>query len=140
MSLEVSYKKQFTFFIILIIIFAVGIEIILQAIEMIPEQCKLQESELFDKFSENEKQVLCEEYRKMAGDVSYTLAPIRLHIPNQHGNHININSDGFRGEEIKFSEEQYKIFFLGGSTAFGSVTTSDENTIPGQLEKKLKER
>ena len=137
MSVQISYKKQIIFFMMLIVIFAISVEIILQVIDSFPKQCHLRESKLFDKFSEHEKQVLCEEYNKMAGEVSYNLAPVRLHIPNQHGVYVNINSDGFRGGEIIFSENQYKIFFLGGSTAFGSLSSSDETTIPGYVEKKL---
>lgn len=139
MSVQISYKKQIIFFMMLIVIFAISVEIILQVIDSFPKQCNFanSESKLFDKFSEHEKQVLCEEYKKMAEEVSYDLAPVRLHIPNQHGVHININSDGFRGGEIQFSENQYKIFFLGGSTAFGYISSSDETTIPGYVEKKL---
>ena len=137
MSVQVSYKKQFTFFILLILIFAVMVEVILQVTDMIPKKCNFGNSMLFDNLSESEKRNLCEESSRMAGDVSYATAPIRLHYPNQHGSYMNINSDGFRGEEFNFSEKDYKIFFLGGSTTFGSGSLSDETTIPGQVEKKL---
>ena len=137
MSVQVSYKKQFTFFILLILIFAVMVEVILHVMDAIPKECNFGNSILFDNLSESEKINLCEELSRMAGDVSYTAAPVRLHIPNQHGSYMNINSDGFRGEEFNFSENDYKIFFLGGSTTFGSGSLSDETTIPGQVEKKL---
>ena len=61
--------------------------------------------------------------------------------PNQHYPTININFHGFRGPEImqEKPENTYRIFVLGGSTGFGSGSTSDESTIPGFLQKKFNE-
>ena len=50
---------------------------------------------------------------------------------------MNINSEGFRGPEIDINNHNnnYRIFFTGGSTLFGFGTTSDKTTIPGFLQK-----
>ena len=140
MSVQVSYKKQFIFFILLILIFAVMVEVILHVLDITPKNCYIQNSSLYDDLSEDQKQKLCDELTRMGGAVTRSLAPIPLLTPNQQGGFVNINSDGFRGEEFNFSEKDYKIFFLGGSTIFGVGSLSDETTIPRQVEKKLQEK
>ena len=63
-------------------------------------------------------------------------------IPNQSSNTININSFGFRGDEfsINKSDDEYRIFMLGGSTMFGTGATSDDTTIPGYLQNILENK
>jgi lysophospholipase L1-like esterase len=63
--------------------------------------------------------------------------PVFSYEPNQHLTSININSFGFRGEEFSLQKDSntYRIFMVGGSTTFGAGATSDEKTIPAQLEK-----
>ncbi|ABX12026.1 SGNH/GDSL hydrolase family protein [Nitrosopumilus maritimus] len=138
MSVQVSSGKQFIFFLILGIILLIGIEVSLHITYLFSMECDSLNSSFFDYFSEYDKQVLCREYT-LANDVSMFDAPVRLHVPDQHGKYVNINSDGWRGEEIKFLDDEYRIFFFGGSTAFGNISTSDETTIPGYLEKKLRD-
>jgi len=60
-------------------------------------------------------------------------------VANQHFQSVNINSQGFRGPEFTAEkpDNTFRIFFLGGSTAFGSGASSDENTIPGSLQRKF---
>ena len=65
----------------------------------------------------------------------YIDEPINLNKPNQNSDYFNINSHGFRGQEVN-SEKQddtFRIFFVGGSTAFGYVTMSDDSTISGSM-------
>jgi len=59
--------------------------------------------------------------------------------PNQHMKTININNEGFRGLDIQREkpDDTYRIFMVGGSTAFGYGTSSDQNTIPAHLQKKF---
>jgi lysophospholipase L1-like esterase len=96
--------------------------------------CVFVEHKLFENYTSIEKEKICYESTNIKYDFS---SPIRLLIPNQQGNHININSEGFRGENFNFNEGDYKIFFLGGSTAFGHVASSDEFTISSLIEKEL---
>jgi len=98
--------------------------------------CAFVEHEIFDKYNYFEKKQLCYEFTTI--DVDFT-SPIRLLVPNQSGEYLNVNSDGFRGEEFNFQEDDYKIFILGGSTLFGFITNGDEYTIPAILEKKFKD-
>ena len=123
MSIQVSYKKQFTFFLMLCVITLIVIEVSVRTVDLIEPQCVGVESTLFDNYNILEKRTICDDYNYM--DYDYT-TPFKLLIPNQNGQYININSDGFRGPEIN-SDDNYKIFFLGGSTSFGFISSSDEN-------------
>ena len=133
MSVQVSYKKQFTFFIILALIFLVITEISLHIIE--PE-CNFILSEIFSEYDTFKKNELCSSYQSLEYNQN---GPISYLVPNQYYNYLNINSDGFRGNEI-INDGKYRIIFLGGSTMFGIITTSDETTIPALVEKKLNEK
>ena len=63
-------------------------------------------------------------------------SPFPYIIPNQHFPTININSNGFRGNEIETNPD-YRIFVIGGSTTFGSATSSDDTTMPSYLKEFL---
>jgi len=98
--------------------------------------CAFVEHEIFDKYNYFEKKQLCYEFTTIDSDFT---SPIRLLVPNQSGEYLNVNSNGFRGEEFNFQDNDYKIFILGGSTLFGFITNGDEFTIPAILEKKFKD-
>ena len=129
MSVQVSYTKQ-------IILGIIGIFIIFLVIEGIANiwwvtqvNCEFETNELFADMSTEQKRQLCVdlyEIKTLGQEI----------IPNQSSDTININSHGFRGEE--FSEVKppntYRIFMLGGSTMYGTGSTSDETTIPGYLQ------
>lgn len=53
----------------------------------------------------------------------------------------NVNSLGMRGPERSAQKPRgvYRVFCLGGSTTFGTASTSDATTYPGQLELLLNE-
>jgi hypothetical protein len=134
MSVQVSYKKQTLFFIILIFITLLITEGIVRTMDVVPTTCKFNENELFDRYDLFEKKDICYEYTTIEAD--YT-SSIRLQVPNQSGKYLNINSDGFRGQDFNFQYDDYKIFVLGGSTTFGFITSSDDFTIPAILETKF---
>ena len=136
MSVQVSYKKQTIFFIVLIFITLLITEGVVRATDIVPTTCHFNDNELFDRYSQFEKNEICYEYTTIEAD--YT-SPIRLQVPDKSGKYININSDGFRGSEFTFQPNDYKIFVLGGSTTFGFITSNDNFTIPALLEKKLNE-
>ena len=87
---------------------------------------------------------MCRDYSSINMLMNYKYyidEPINLNKPNQNSDYFNINSHGFRGQEVN-SEKQdntFRIFFVGGSSAFGYVTMSDDSTISGFLETKLDE-
>lgn len=83
----------------------------------------------------NNKRSICDDFRSLEfGDW-----PFYQMLPDQHFQTININSHGFRGPEFSTikPENTYRIFVIGGSTTFGTGTTSDSTTIPGFLQQKL---
>ena len=58
--------------------------------------------------------------------------PVNHYEPNQSLTTININSLGFRGSDFEIIKDPntYRIFMVGGSTTFGTGSTSDNKTIP----------
>jgi len=134
LSVQVSYKKQSLFFIILILMTLIITEGVVRTFDIKEVHCAFIEHEYFKNYNMFEKQDMCEKYNSLKFD--YT-QPIRLLIPDQHNNYFNINSDGFRGSELDLQENDYKIFILGGSTTYGFITSSDEFTIPSLLEKEI---
>ena len=69
--------------------------------------------------------------------VGYQLAP------QQNHQFWQINAQGFRDSEpvpLKKPQDEIRIFILGGSTAFGQGTQSNQATIASQLETRLNER
>ena len=93
--------------------------------------CGLFQNEAFSNLSYFEIKNICYD----SNTLTHGKAPLYHIIPEQHKFTMNINSDGFRGTEIHHnSEEKYRIFVTGGSTAFGFGSTSDRTTIPGYLQ------
>ncbi len=134
MSVQVSYKKQFILFFILICMTLLITEGIVRTLDIKEVHCAFIETDFFKNYNMFEKQDMCEKYNSLKYD--YT-QQIRLLEPNQHNKYFNINSDGFRGPELNFQDEDYIIFVIGGSTTFGFITSSDEFTIPSILGKKI---
>jgi lysophospholipase L1-like esterase len=130
MSVQVSYNKQFLFgmFFLLIILFST--EILFRAYEYITIDCGIFENDAFSNLSYLEIKNICYSENTLVQGK----APLYETIPNQYKFTMNINSDGFRGNEIEPNNDTYRIFFTGGSTAFGFGSTSDKTTIPGLLQ------
>jgi len=93
------------------------------------------ESDTYAHLDNDLKRKMCDDYTNI---IRYRL-PYRNHEPNQHFETYNINNEGFRGPEISKEkpENTYRIFVVGGSTTFGSGSTSDGTTIPGYLQKEF---
>lgn len=133
MSVQVSYKKQIVFTIILALIVLLVIEGILSIYLFSYGPCKLIASGIFknmDRFSVNQR---CNDYR----DIALLNGMDEHYIPNQHSKTVNIDNYGFRGPDITKNKppNTYRIFFIGGSTAYGWGSTSDSTTIPAYLQK-----
>jgi len=137
MSVQVSYKKQTLFgimFMCIILLIVEGISVVVLD-EKNSCYAGLSDSGIYKETNVNIKK-LCNDYKST---ISYH-NPVKYNIPNQHSETVNINSIGFRGNEIiNDDNEQYRIFFLGGSTAYGLYATSDQTTIPGYLEEKFED-
>jgi len=135
MSVQVSYKKQSLIAIFLILIVLVTVEGASRVYLSLFVKCSFMESDTYSNLDYDLKRKMCDDYNNL---IRYRL-PYRNHEPNQHFETYNINNEGFRGPEISKEkpENTYRIFVIGGSTAFGSGSTSDGTTIPGYLQKEF---
>ena len=64
-------------------------------------------------------------------------------LPDQKNSYWTINQQGFRDDEATPIEKpagEIRIFLLGGSTAFGQLSTDNEITFANQLETRLNQR
>jgi lysophospholipase L1-like esterase len=64
-------------------------------------------------------------------------------VGNQKSNFWRINEQGFRDDEpvpLEKPNGEVRIFLLGGSTAFGQWSASNQSTIASKLESRLNER
>ena len=135
MSVEVSYKKQGTFAIILLVIILIAIESIIVAYDYVTKQCKFMDSDAFENLEHAQKLQICRDFEALA----ITRYPIPEMKSNQDFATIHINNIGLRGPDVSLikPENTYRIFMIGGSTTFGSASTSDSTTIPGYLQQKF---
>jgi len=132
MSVQVSYKKQFLVFFLIICLTLLITESLVR-ISDTELFCNFESSPLYDQYDFFSKRQICSDYRNLQYDSSQ---PFKQLKPSQNFEYIKINSDGFRGSEIsQKSIDTYRIFILGGSTTFGIVSTSDQTTISGYLQK-----
>ena len=134
MSVQVSYKKQFTLYLMLILAALVVYEGAQRTYDFFTiGDCEYPHTELFANMDYFTKLDMCYSYTHIDHDT--TSSPTVLIVPDQKSNFYNINSDGIRGPEINEKNDSvYRIIMLGGSTLFGDVTSSDDYTIPGTLE------
>ena len=131
MSVQVSYKKQFLLGFIIIILLLTTLEVVLRVYDFSFPSCNVFHSEVSQDLDADLRRSICHDSSKLI----WNDVPLRL-IPSQHHTTININSDGFRGEELDHITD-YRIFVIGGSSTFGSGSSSDSKTIPAFLQKKL---
>ena len=136
MSVNVSYKKQFSFGFLYILIILVIVEGIVQVIEInANENCLFIQSDVYDNLDKNQLNEMCKHYREVKGEYNEYLQL----VPNQSSNTVNINNFGFRGSDFDLQKQEntVRIFMVGGSTTFGSGSTSDNTSIPGFLQEKF---
>jgi lysophospholipase L1-like esterase len=130
MSVQVSYKKQIIFYLLLLGISFTLLELAANIWWIEETKCSFVTNEIFlDKGEEYVKQ-LCSDQNNLKMN-EYGI------FPDQTLNTIKINSLGFRGPEFEIEkpENVYRIFFVGGSTAFGAASSADNTTISGYLQK-----
>ena len=129
MSVQVSYKKQFLFGIMFLLIILIVVEGSAKLWWHQLESCAFEDSDVYEGVNPGMKRQLCVE--------SYQLQIFNEGIdPNQDLETININSHGFRGQEVSLQkpENTFRIFGVGGSTMMGSGSLSDVTTITGYLQ------
>ncbi len=131
MSVQVSYKKQFLFGFILILITLSIIETSMRIYDYYDPNCRFIESDALEEENFELKRQICNDNDRLLWNNNP-----RYLIPNQHSQTINVNQDGFRGKDLQ-NNPDYRIFVVGGSTTFGVGTTSDSTTIPYFIQEKL---
>lgn len=137
MSVQISYKKQSLFFLLLLIATLAIIETGSRIYEYSIPECFLIGAEATNDIDEELQKKMCEEQEKL---LKFNEFPI-IHVqPDQHLTTINVNTFGFRGPEfdLQKNESTYRIFVVGGSTIWGAGASSDNTTISSLLEKKIK--
>ena len=135
MSLQVSYKKQSILGILILLIILLAVEGLLRIDDYYNSPCIFITSNIYPELDYGTQKQICNDYR----DRAY-LTGVDLHyIPNQHTSTININNFGMRGSDITQDKpnDVYRIFLIGGSTLYGSGSTSDTTTIPGFLQERF---
>mgnify|MGYP006103322967 CR=1 FL=1 len=140
MSVQVSYKKQFIFGIILVLGFLLFIELISIIYISQNDSCfeELKESKIYEGNSDKFIRDICDSYHSLlyySTDQGISF-PIKYFEPNQYFENLSINEQGIRGEVIpqEKHEDVFRIFVVGGSTTFGNLASSDDTTIPGYLQ------
>ena len=137
MSVQVSYNKQIILFLFLFLILLFSIEIGFRTLEYFEEsvECKFIENDALKNIDESKQDQIC----KDNNSIKYEVNGILRLMPNQNMDTININSYGFRGDDFLETKdfEVFRIFVIGGSTIFGSGSTSDDSTIPSLLQKNI---
>ncbi len=144
MSVQVSYKKQFLFGLIMMLIVFAMVEIFTNTIikSYVIDGCsnRLSSSDIYPKNSISELKSICADTYNTIVFISDDRSQI-VQFPSQHSSSVNINSMGLRGDGISLEKQKdvIRILMLGGSTTFGYYSLDDDSTIPSFLQKKLNE-
>jgi hypothetical protein len=135
LSVQVSYKKQFTLGFLFLIVTLLVIESLARSYEWVYPNCDFIQSDAMKDVDLFTKRQICLDWQQISKDT-------QLYFPNQHTETVNINSFGFRGDEISFEkpDDTLRIFMVGGSTVFGTGSTSDKTTISYYLQSILNDR
>jgi len=139
-SVTVPLKKQIIFGFLALVIVLVALEGIVRFYELNNPDCTFLHKDAFDETGYFLTRTICNNFNtQLYEDWGVDTIKIPVNSPNQHSTTININSHGFRGEEISKQklENVYRIFVIGGSTTFSAASTSDETTVPGYLQHKF---
>ncbi len=135
MSVQVTYKKQIMFFLILFLVIIISVEFGARTFEFIHPYCMFPYKDAFNDADWYNLRWVCFDSRA----VEWIEDPILLHAPNQSFTTININNVGFRGPDISNEKPMgtYRIFVVGGSTTFGYGSSNDHTTIPGYIQEEF---
>lgn len=136
--LKISISKRIFFILLCILIIFTGIEGSLRFYEFwYAPNCLLPKTDVFKNSDPFLTRQICLDARLL----QFEFDGILKMKPNQYYETININSQGFRGDEFnQTKQEDVKRIFILGSNAFGATATSDKMTISGFLQKNLNEK
>jgi hypothetical protein len=130
MSVQISYKKQIIFYVLLLIIFLTALEIIANVWWINETSCSFLNNEVFAEMDARKLEEICSDHTNLKMNEFMIL-------PNQDFTSIHINHFGFRGPDFEVEKEEntIRVFFVGGSTTLGKEASSGNATIPAYLEK-----
>jgi len=144
MSVQVSYKKQFVLGIMLLVVILAVVEVLVNIWLYYFYTCDFEKTEVPERNNPNSRAITAEPEtnRKLCLEsLAYGFTQEKLAVSKGtfaddiDENLVYINSQGFRGPE--FTEikgnETYRIFIMGGSTAFG-LGVIDNQTFPYYLQ------
>tara|TARA_Y100001949_G_C15989694_1_gene332274 strand:- start:4878 stop:5918 length:1041 start_codon:yes stop_codon:yes gene_type:complete len=121
----------------LLMILLASIEVIIRIYELNLDTCDWINNDVFQDNKELASQIC-----KDLGLIEYDYGDeFHTFTPDQHMPTVNINSYGFRGDEISKEKplNTFRIFIVGGSTSASLGSSSDQTTISGYLQQYLKE-
>ena len=109
MSLQVSYKKQFLFGILMLLVILLSVEGVLRIVDYYNPNCNFMNSSAFDGVEQDLKRKIC-----LDNDSLKWNATPYLHLePNQNLETISVNQDGFREAKprmiIDLGSMQHKV-------------------------------
>ena len=135
MSLQVSYKKQSILGILILLIILLAVEGLLRIDDYYNNQCIFITSNIYPDLDYGTQKQMCNDYR----DIAYLTGIDRQILPNQESKTVHINNFGMRGPDITQDKPNdiYRIFVIGGSTVYGSGSSSDATSIPGFLQERF---
>lgn len=96
MSMRVSYKKQFLLGIMLVLVFIIFLELVAYTSLYILDYCMIGKRGFYSELSNFQHNEICMNNSQL--DFGYI--PNLYLSPNQHSETVNVNSFGFRGDEI----------------------------------------
>lgn len=136
MSVQVSYKKQFVFLILLTLIFLIVVEVLVNIWLHFFYACAFESSKIFENVDYETKKNLCLDnvYLSQTYDRLEKVETTRkMDRPDRYL--IFINSEGFRSPEFTKNkpDNTFRIFTMGGSTTIG-VGILDNQTYPAYLQ------
>jgi lysophospholipase L1-like esterase len=139
MSVQVTYKKQVIFYILITLILIFALEGSLRVYFYFDMECLFETADVHLELNYFEKRQICHEFWYV--DSKHPKDAISYYLPNQHGQTINMNNFGFRGPDISYEKpaDTFRIFMIGGSTTFGAPASSDSTTIAGYLQEYFNE-
>ena len=138
MSIQISYKKQFVLGVLFLLCIIVTLEVASRIYEFFNPYCSIIDKEAMNQIDWYTVRWICIDTNLL----EFEWPDIQRYVPDQHLNTININSYGFRSDEFAREklDNDYRIFVVGGSSTFGYGASSNEKTIPGQLDKIFKNK
>lgn len=136
MSVQISYKKQLSLGLLLLLSLLIVLEIGARTYDYFYPYCSLKnDTTVYSEMSYWEKAKICDSWLALVWHWEENTDVYKIE-PNQHKSTVNINSYGFRGPEFSKikPDDTYRIFVLGGSTTISLRAPSDETTHPGYLQ------